>query len=194
MSLEGSNFYKLSAIDYKDNLIDFSQYKGKMLLITNMASTCGLAKSNLSVLADILTLYREFGLEILIFPCLQYAKDDTDILKKMYEIIIDYSDKFTVFSDINLIGKDIHPVYKHIIKYSKGFVGRFMKWNFAKFIINEKGVIVKMFEPGDRIEVNEKIFKKLLKNKKVQIEEREVLKYETDPYDLENSSDEELFY
>ena len=115
LSSEGKAFYNLSAIDYKDKTIDFSHYKGKMLLITNMASTCGFAKSNLSILADIMTLYKEYGLKILIFPCLQYSKDDTDLLKKMYNLITEYSDDFTVFSDINLVGKNIHPVYKHIV-------------------------------------------------------------------------------
>ncbi|EEQ82188.1 hypothetical protein NCER_101140 [Vairimorpha ceranae BRL01] len=195
LSSEGKAFYNLSAIDYKDKTIDFSHYKGKMLLITNMASTCGFAKSNLSILADIMTLYKEYGLKILIFPCLQYSKDDTDLLKKMYNLITEYSDDFTVFSDINLVGKNIHPVYKHIVRYRKEFVGDFIKWNFAKFIVNEYGEIVKIFEPGDRLEVRDKIFKKLLKNKIAEKEvEREINKYEGDPYDLQNSSEELQYY
>lgn len=193
---ESKEFYKLSAVDYQDKIIDFSRFKNRTVLITNISTDCGYAKSNLSLLADILTMYHSYGLDVLIFPCLQYTKDDTDILRKMYNKIVDYSDKFIVFSDISIIGKNIHPVYQHIIKWSKGFCGKFMKWNFPKFIINDKGIIIKKLEPGDRLEINDKIFRRLLKNKPVEIKiEQKTVKYTDDPYQMGdiNSSEEEQF-
>jgi glutathione peroxidase-family protein len=193
---ESEEFYKLSAVDYKDRIIDFSIFKGRTVIITNMASDCGYAKSNLSLLADILIMYHDYGLDVLIFPCLQYTKDDTDILRKMYNKIMDYSDKFIVFSDISIIGKNIHPVYEHIIKWSRGFCGRFMKWNFPKFIIDGNGVIIKKLEPGDRLEINDRIFRKLLSNNPVEVSAGErTIRYSSDPYQMDDvdSSEEAQF-
>lgn len=192
-SKESKEFYCLKALDYKDNEIDFNQFKNKVILITNMATNCGYAKKNLALLADIQTLYGDYGLKVLIFPTLQYTKDETDVLRKMYDVITEYSDQFTVFSDVIIFGKNMHPVFKHIIKWSKGFCGKFMKWNFPKFIINEHGNIVKKFEPADRIEVDDPIFKKLLKNKKCIKKQSVVIKYKENPYELEDS-DEKAYY
>ncbi|EQB62202.1 glutathione peroxidase [Vairimorpha apis BRL 01] len=140
------------------------------------------------------SLKADYGLKVLIFPSLQYIKDDeVDALRKMYDIITEYSDEFIIFSDVNIYGKNVHPVFKHLIKWSKGLCGSFMKWDFPKFIINDKGNLVKVYEPGDRFEVNNPIIKKLLKNKKCVKRQLKIVRYERNPYDIEDS-EEEIYY
>lgn len=188
---EQEEFYKLKANDYKGEEIDFSYFRGTPLLIANVASTCGLAKNNYESFADLLVMYYKKGFRVLLFPCGQYLNQELEDVTKIRDFISTFSDKFILFDKVNVFGKNIHPVFDHLVKYSSGFCGSFIKWNFTKFLINEDGKIIKRYGPNELITTGDKYMTKLFKNAEIDNNNNEVeQKYTHDPYNCSDSSDE----
>jgi len=127
--------------------VSLKSFEGKVLLIVNVASKCGLTPQyeGLQALYD---RYREKGFEILAFPAndfmWQEPGTDTEIQKFCST---KYSVTFPLFSKITVKGKGIHPLYEYLTSpETSRFPGK-TGWNFAKFLLDRQGNIVGRFDP-----------------------------------------------
>ncbi|WP_010588100.1 glutathione peroxidase [Schlesneria paludicola] len=132
--------HRMKAIDGKEvNLAE--KYKGKVLLVVNVASACGLTKqyTQLEALQD---KYHSKGLDVVGFPCNQFAGqepgNDAEIVKFCKA---KYNVSFDLFSKIEVNGPDAAPIYKQLTN------GKDISWNFEKFVIGRNGEVVARFEP-----------------------------------------------
>ena len=125
----------------------FRDYRGKVLLIVNVASKCGFTPQyrGLQALYD---QYTARGLEILAFPCNQFGQQepgtDTEIASFCDRT---YGVTFPVFARIEVNGANAHPLYAWLKREKSGLLGGAIKWNFTKFLLDRSGVVRDRFAP-----------------------------------------------
>lgn len=141
------NFYDLYAKKMNGQEIKMDEYKGKVILVVNTASKCGLT-SQLTGLEELYKEYKDKGFEILGFPCNQFAKQDPGTNKEISEFCLrNYGVSFTMFEKIDVNGTNEHPIYKYLKSEAKGILNKEIKWNFTKFLINSNGNVVNRYAP-----------------------------------------------
>jgi glutathione peroxidase len=140
-------FYDFSARKMNGKEVKMEEYKDKVLLIVNTASKCGLTPQ-LEGLESLYKEYKDKGLEILGFPCNQFASQDPGTNKEISEFcLINYGVTFSMFEKIDVNGKDAHPIYKFLKEEAKGTLSNEIKWNFTKFLIDKEGNVIKRYAP-----------------------------------------------
>lgn len=124
-------------------------YKGKVLLIVNTASKCGLTPQ-FKGLEALYVAYKDQGLEILGFPCNQFLSQDPGSESDIAEFCsLNYGVTFPMHGKIEVNGKNTHPLYKYLKSKAKGMLGtEQIKWNFTKFLVNRDGDVVARFAPN----------------------------------------------
>ncbi len=138
------NFEVMSLRGEKQKLED---YRNKTLMIVNTASKCGLTPQY-EGLEKLYQKYRDQGLEVLGFPCNQFANQEPGDEKAIEEFCqVNYGVSFPMFSKIDVNGENAHPLYKYLKKELPGFPGGKIKWNFTKFLVDSEGNPVKRFSP-----------------------------------------------
>jgi glutathione peroxidase len=157
-----TKFYDLTAetLTGKDQSLDV--YKGKVVLVVNTASKCGLTPQYEGLQA-LYAEYKDQGLEILGFPCNQFGKQepgDADQISEFCEI--NYGVNFPMFGKIDVNGKDTHPVFEFLKDELPGTLGKNIKWNFTKFLIGKDGKPIKRFAPTTKPEDIKKYIEKAL--------------------------------
>lgn len=125
-----------------------ADYKGKVLIIVNTASKCGLTPQY----ADLEKFYDEYkdkGVEVLGFPANDFLKQEPGSNSEIGEFCQkNYGVSFDMFEKISVKGKEIHPLYQFLTSKSlNGNVEASVSWNFQKFLINKKGEVVASFSP-----------------------------------------------
>jgi glutathione peroxidase len=141
------NFYDFTANKMNGKEIKMEEYKGKVILIVNTASKCGLTPQ-LEGLENLYKEYKDKNFEILGFPCNQFANQDPGTNKEISEFcLINYGVTFTMFEKIDVNGQNAHPIYKFLKGNSKGTFGSEIKWNFTKFLIDKEGNVLKRYAP-----------------------------------------------
>jgi glutathione peroxidase len=157
-----SQFYNFTAKDLQGNDVSMEQHKGKVVLIVNTASECGLTPQ-FEGLSGLYKNYRDQGLEILGFPCNQFGKQEPGDEKSIAEgCVVNYGVTFPMFSKIDVNGDNAHPLFKYLKKELGSILGSKIKWNFTKFLIDRDGKPVKRFAPTTKPSSLEKDIKKLL--------------------------------
>lgn len=140
-------FYDFSAKKMNGQEIKMEEFKGKVVLVVNTASKCGLTPQ-FKELEELYKEYKARGFEILGFPCNQFAKQDPGTNKEISEFcLINYGVSFTMFEKIDVNGENAHPLYKYLKNEAKGILNKEIKWNFAKFLIDAEGNVVKRYAP-----------------------------------------------
>lgn len=136
---------------------DLSAYEGKVLLIVNTASKCGLTPQY-EGLEALYKQYNDKGLEILGFPCNQFGKQEPGTEADIQEFCqINYGVSFPMHAKIDVNGADTHPVFKQLKTAAPGILGsKGIKWNFTKFLVSRDGTIVTRFAPQTKPEDIEK--------------------------------------
>ena len=121
-------------------------FRGKVLLIVNVASKCSFTKQY----AGLEALYRKYadrGLMILGFPCNQFLRQEpgtADDIKQFCSLKYDVT--FPIFAKIDVNGSGTHPLYKHLKAAARGTLGtQAIKWNFTKFLVDREGNVVKRY-------------------------------------------------
>ncbi|QUH26841.1 glutathione peroxidase [Serpentinicella alkaliphila] len=141
------NFYDFSAKSIFGEEISMKEYEGKVVLVVNTASKCGLTPQ----FKDLELLYQELkdkGLEILGFPCNQFAKQESGSNEEIYQFCqINYGVTFAMFEKIEVNGKNAHPLYKYLKSKAKSLFSKEIKWNFTKFLIDSKGNVINRYAP-----------------------------------------------
>lgn len=138
--------YKVKTIDGKE--FDFSTLKGKKVLIVNTASKCG----NTPQYADLEKMYKQYkdkGLVIIGFPENNFHNQEPGTDKQIEEFCTkNYGVTFPMMSKISVKGKDMAPIYQWLTEKSKnGVMDSHVKWNFQKYMIDEKGNLVGEVDP-----------------------------------------------
>ncbi len=156
-------FYDFEANNIKGQTVSMKAYEGKTVVVVNTASKCGFTPQY-EGLEALYQKYKNQGLVILGFPCNQFGKQESGSSDEIEEFCqINYGVTFPLFEKIEVNGKDAHPIFKFLkSKQTGGIFGSRIKWNFTKFIINNKGVPVKRFSPTTKPEKMEKTIIKLL--------------------------------
>ncbi len=157
------NFYDFKAVTLQGKETGMDAYKGKVVVVVNTASKCGLTPQY-EGLEKLYRDYKDKGLVILGFPCNQFANQEPGSEKEIAEgCLINYGVSFPMFSKVNVNGTEAHPIYKYLKKELRGFPGSELKWNFTKFIIDRNGKPYKRVSPYIKPESMRKDIEKLLK-------------------------------
>lgn len=154
--------YEFTMRDSFGDDIPFSTYEGKVLLIVNTASKCGFTPQfqGLQALYD---EYQEKGLEILGFPCNQFAGQDPGTNEEIRSFCqINYGVTFPIFEKIKVNGKDAAPLYQYLKKQKSGALGSRISWNFTKFLVDRHGSVVGRYAPDVKPEDLKADIEKLL--------------------------------
>ncbi|ARK28960.1 glutathione peroxidase [Halalkalibacter krulwichiae] len=142
--------------------VDLSTYKGKVLLIVNTATKCGLAPQ-FKGLEKLHQAYAEKGLAVLGFPSNQFMNQEPVSNEQMVETCqLNFGVTFPLFAKIDVNGKNADPLYKYMKKAKKGVLSSEIKWNFTKFLIDRDGSVVERYGPNVAPEKIEADIKKLL--------------------------------
>lgn len=140
-------FYNFSARKMNGQEVNMNEYKDKVVLIVNTASKCGLTPQ----FKELETMYKEYnsrGLEILGFPCNQFANQDSGNNEEIHEFCqLNYGVTFTMFEKIDVNGENAHQLYKYLKNQTKSIFGTKIKWNFTKFLVDRNGNVVKRYAP-----------------------------------------------
>ena len=144
-----------SIYDFSAKTIDGAEqklgaYRGKTLLVVNVASKCGFTPQYEGLEA----LYRKFegqGLVVLGFPCDQFGHQEPGDEAEIKNFCsLNYDVSFPMFAKIDVNGSDTHPLYKYLKHEAKGLLGsEAIKWNFTKFLVDKEGEVVKRYAPND---------------------------------------------
>ncbi len=144
------NKKKVSFYDFKVNSIEgepinFSKFKGKKVLLVNVASKCGYTYQY----KDLQALHQQYGDKVVVlgFPANNFGKQEPGSLQEIAEFCgRNYGVSFQMFEKISVAGEDKHPLYKWLSsKELNGWNDQEPQWNFNKYLINEKGELVKYF-------------------------------------------------
>ena len=145
-----SELYNISVKDIELNSVDLSDYKGKTLLIVNVASKCGFTPQYKD-LQHLYEKYQDQDFEVLGFPCNQFGAQESgtnEEIKSFCDLTFNVS--FKMFDKIEVNGANASPLFKYLKHESPGILGtEAVKWNFTKFLINKDGQVVKRFAPKD---------------------------------------------
>ena len=133
--------------------LNMSAFKGKALLIVNTASKCGFTPQ-FAGLQRLHLDYKDKGLQVLGFPCNQFANQDPfddDTIVGMCRK--NYGVSFPVFSRIQVNGPDASPLFKQLKDEARGFLwSKRIKWNFTKFLVDREGNVLKRYAPSTKPE------------------------------------------
>ena len=149
--------YDFSATTIDGSVQKLADYKGKPLLIVNVASKCGFTPQYTGLEA----LYRKFkdrGLVVLGFPCDQFGHQEPGDEAEIKNFCsLNYDVSFPLFAKVDVNGRDAHPLYQWLKSEKSGFLGtEGIKWNFTKFLVDRDGQVVKRYAPTDTPEKIEK--------------------------------------
>ncbi|RDX88367.1 putative phospholipid hydroperoxide glutathione peroxidase, partial [Mucuna pruriens] len=134
--------------DARGNDINLGDYKGKVLLIVNVASQCGLTNSNYTELSKLYEKYKQKGLEILAFPCNQFGAQEPGTNDQIQDFVCTrFKAEFPIFDKVDVNGDKAAPLYKHLKSSKGGLFGDSIKWNFSKFLVDKEGNVVDRYAP-----------------------------------------------
>jgi glutathione peroxidase len=143
-----------SIYDFKVKKIDGStqsmaDYKGKVLLIVNVASKCGFTPQY-EGLEKIYRQHKDQGLVVLGFPCNQFGAQEPGDEKEIQNFCkLSYDVTFPMFAKIDVNGDQTDPLYNFLKKEEKGILGtEAIKWNFTKFLVDRQGKVLKRYAPN----------------------------------------------
>ena len=152
------SIYDFSVKDIDREEISLEKFKGKTLLIVNVASRCGFT-SQYTGLQTLYEKYKDKGLEILAFPCNQFGSQEKGTNDEIKEFCsTEYNVSFKLFDKIEVIGDNASPLFKKLTQDA----GREIQWNFTKYLINKDGDFVRGFGTQKKPEEIEEHIVKIL--------------------------------
>lgn len=160
-----TSVYNIQVNSIQGEAVDLSQYTGKVLLIVNVASKCGLTPQY-EGLEKLYTQKKAEGLEILGFPANNFLAQEPGSNEEIQEFCsLTYNVDFPLFAKISVAGEDKHSLYKTLTQAAPERIGEGpwwkdlvdygltpnpkpeVLWNFEKFLVNKQGEVVARFAP-----------------------------------------------
>jgi glutathione peroxidase len=148
MAGTAASIYDFEVSDIDGNKVSLEKFKGKVVLIVNVASKCGLTPQYKGLQA-IYSKYRGKGFVILGFPANNFRQQEPGTNAQIKEFCtVNYGVQFPMFSKISVLGEDIHPLYRFLTgkETNPEFAGD-IRWNFDKFLVDKNGTIISRFHP-----------------------------------------------
>ncbi|GGP25361.1 glutathione peroxidase [Silvimonas amylolytica] len=157
------NLYEIHVTDILGNDIAMERYRGKVLLVVNVASRCGFTPQYEGLQA----LYQRYaarGLEVLGFPCNQFGAQEPGSEAEIQSFCsTSFGVQFPLFAKIDVNGSAAHPLYQFLKSEQSGLLGiEAIKWNFTKFLIDRDGNVVGRYAPTTTPEALTRDIEKLL--------------------------------
>ncbi|KAH0461126.1 hypothetical protein IEQ34_008701 [Dendrobium chrysotoxum] len=157
------SIHNFTVKDIDGNDVFLNKFKGKILLIVNVASKCGLTTSNYTELSHLYEKYKNQGFEILAFPCNQFGGQEPGSNPEIKRFACTkFKAEFPIFDKVDVNGPNTAPVYQFLKASAGGFLGDLIKWNFEKFLIDKNGKVIERYPPTTSPFQIEKDIKKLL--------------------------------
>jgi glutathione peroxidase len=145
------NFHDFTVEDIYGESFDLSDLKGKKVLVVNTASKCGLTPQYAD-LEELYNQYKDKDFVIIGFPANNFMNQEPGTNEEIAEFCEkNYGVSFPMMSKISVKGDDMHPLYQWLTnKEMNGKMDSDVKWNFQKYLINEKGELVDMVPPRQK--------------------------------------------
>lgn len=141
------NVYDYTVKDAENNEVNLKDYEGKVLLIVNTATGCGFTPQY-EGLQDLYEKYQEQGLEILDFPCNQFGNQAPGTEEEIVDFCQSrYGVTFKMFKKVSVNGEGEEPLFTFLKTQQGGLMGKNIKWNFTKFLVDRQGNVVDRFAP-----------------------------------------------
>ena len=143
-----ASIYRFTVARLSGEEMSLDAYRGKVLLIVNTASRCGLTPQYAGLEA-LWQRFRERGLVVLGFPCNQFGAQEPGDAAEISEFCTtNYGVSFPMFAKIEVNGPHTHPLYAHLKSAEPGMLGtEAIKWNFTKFLVDRSGAVVRRYAP-----------------------------------------------
>ena len=151
------NFHNLEIKKPNGDLLKMKDFNGKLLLIVNTATKCGLSPQ-FKGLELIHQTHKDKGLVIIGTPCSQFMNQEPETnLSVEMACEINFGVTFQLTEKIDVNGENQHPIYRYLKNKKGGLFSRKIKWNFTKFLISQDGKVLKRYSPittPKRIEID----------------------------------------
>lgn len=158
-----TTLYDFSVKDQKGEVVPLRQYQGKVLLIVNTATGCGLTPQY-EGLQHLYDSYKDKGIVILDFPCNQFAGQSPGTAQEINSFCeLNYQTTFPRFAKLKVNGKEADPMYTWLKSQKKGLLGKVIEWNFTKFLIDQNGQVIQRYSSKTEPEKIKVTLDKLLK-------------------------------
>lgn len=140
-----TSLYDFSVLNQDKQAIPLDTYRGKVLLIVNTATGCGLTPQYQG-LQELYDRYQNQGFEILDFPCNQFMGQAPGSAEEINSFCsLHYQTTFPRFAKVKVNGKEADPLYVWLKDQKSGPLGKRIEWNFAKFLIDLDGQVLERF-------------------------------------------------
>ena len=158
-----SSLYDIDVRTISGQTQSLGAYRGKTLLIVNVASQCGFTRQY-EGLEALFRKYQNQGFVVLGFPCNQFGRQEPGTEAEIQRFCTSsYDVTFPLFAKIDVNGPATHPLYEHLKSARPGLLGtEAIKWNFTKFLVNAQGDVVARYAPSDTPEKIDRDLAKLL--------------------------------
>jgi glutathione peroxidase len=145
-----SPLYDIDAKTIDGESRSLNAYRGKTLLIVNVASGCGFTPQYTGLEA-LYRKYKDDGLVVLGFPCNQFGHQEPGSEAEIQQFCTtSYDVTFPLFAKVEVNGPGTHPLYEKLKSARRGVLGtEAIKWNFTKFLVNARGEVVARYAPTD---------------------------------------------
>lgn len=154
--------YDFSAKNLQGKEVNLSEYKGKFMLIVNVASKCGFTPQY----EGLESLFKTMSKDVVVlgFPCNQFGAQEPGAATEIESFCqVNYGVSFPMFSKIDVNGAGAHPLYQFLKGEKPGVLGtEAIKWNFTKFLVNREGQVIKRYAPTDTPEKIKSDIQKLI--------------------------------
>ena len=144
--------YQFTMNDINGTPVSLGEYKGKVVVIINVASKCGYTPQY-TEMEKFYEDYKDKGVVILAFPANNFLSQEPGTDAEIKEFCDkNYGVTFPVFSKISVKGKDKAPLYNFLTSEDEnGVLESSVKWNFQKYLIDREGHVVTFFDPGTKV-------------------------------------------
>lgn len=143
-SVPETSIHEFTVKDCNGKEVNLETYKGKVLLVVNVASKCGFTETNYTQLTELYQKYRDKDFEILAFPCNQFLRQEPGTDQQIKDFACTrFKAEYPVFQKVRVNGPDAAPVYKFLKASKPGLFGSArIKWNFTKFLVDKNGKVI----------------------------------------------------
>ena len=148
--------YDIEVVTIDGHVMTLERYRGKLMLVVNVASQCGFTPQYRGL--EALYPTHQVHVVVLAFPCNQFGRQEPGTDSEIRDFCsLHYDVTFPVFAKIDVNGPKTHPLYRYLKSAKKGFFGReAITWNFTKFLVGRNGEVLRRYSPRRRPEDVEK--------------------------------------
>ena len=149
------SIYNIEVTDANGEQYKLERYKGQPMLIVNTATKCGLV-GQFDELEALYKKYQAQGLIVLGFPSNQFKQETATGAEAAEACRLSYGVTFPMHELVKVNGDEAHPLFKLLTDETKGVLGKRVKWNFTKFLVDRDGKVIKRYGPTDNPMKSEK--------------------------------------